>query len=177
MGQSNSSSISTILDSDTLQSYLTEYSVLGLTKEEICLFHNIFRLITGDDEIFSLPIETILRYYEIPITSFTRSLFTSFDIDLFQLEYIDFPRFLQAIWNICTLEDHEISSVFVLTFYLSFSFFLYFLGYFLFSLYDVAREDYLQKQKIISILIEMYDIDFQENDDAVTLDSEIFFLT
>lgn len=161
MGKGESKLVHHTIPLNTLRSYQEEYEILGLTRNDICLLHNIFREIQHnhnhnqqrkhsnslssasspfssqqkptpcqivdegmegregdrdrDDDEDEAPLketirlERIFEYFSIEETSFTRLLFMSFDIDLFALDEIDFPRFLQAIWNFCSLDDEALS--------------------------------------------------------------------
>jgi hypothetical protein len=131
-----------MIPKDFLKSYEEEYKILGLTRNDICLLHNIFREIQQyrlhnrnpqqppqssphhfeqlspgrqineekeEDDDALIKLEKLLGYFSIEKTSFTKLLFMSFDIDLFVLDHIDFPRFVQAVWNFCSLDDEALS--------------------------------------------------------------------
>jgi hypothetical protein len=126
MGKAESKVIH-MIPSETLASYQDEYKMLGLQEKDICLLHNIFRDIYSSNEQYELNIHDeeqqqqmitatiqlpkLLKYFSLEQTSFTELLFMSFDVDVFFLDSIDFPRFLQAIWNFCTLEDEALSTI------------------------------------------------------------------
>lgn len=117
MGKTESKIIHTIPE-ETLQSYEAEYKILGLTSRDICLLHNIFREILHDDDEVTIQLEDLLNYFSLEKTSLTKLIFTSFDIDLLNIGAIDFPRFLQGLWNFCTLEDDALSmSILSISFY------------------------------------------------------------
>ena len=74
---------------------------------------------TNSNEITSISLDKLIKHLDIEKTSFISLIFMSFDVDLFILDDIDFPRFLQAIWNYCTLNDQTLSNF---TFFFSLSF-------------------------------------------------------
>jgi hypothetical protein len=149
-----------------LKSYQEEYRILGLTRNDICFLHNIFRDIQNYphnrkrsqsqqsqpqspsqhqqrtrpgrqideeteeevDDTETIKLEKLFEYFSIEKTSFTKLLFMSFDIDLFVLDEIDFPRFVQAIWNFCSLDDEALSKSYFC------AFLIFHLPYFLSSL-------------------------------------------
>ena len=119
-GSSTQKSILDQLSSEDLALYTQEYSILGLTEKDIIQIYTVFRQIDIDNE-GSVSLDRICDFFKIEKNAFTTIIFTSFDVDLYQLDEVDFPRFLQAIWNFCALDDKVLSMstcVMVLMFYL-----------------------------------------------------------
>jgi hypothetical protein len=172
-----------MIPSDLLQLYVEEYKLLGLTHKDICLFHNIFLDLSSSQQQshsssdsndpqqqqpITVTLEQVCHYFALEQTSFTKLLFQSFDVDLLLTEdgSIDFPRFLQAIWNFCSLDDESLSPL-SSPLSLIFSHSLCCEGYFIFNVYDRSRDDYLSRKDIAAIVTGMYGSEFYESEEAI----------
>jgi Ca2+-binding EF-hand superfamily protein len=93
-----------------LSNYVEEYSSLGLSEKDIIQIYVEFRKIDVDD-VGSVTLEELFSYLGIEQNTFTSIIFGSFDVDLYHLDDIDFPRFLQALWNYCTLAEENLCTL------------------------------------------------------------------
>lgn len=90
-----------------LSNYVEEYSTLGLSERDIIQLYVEFRKI-DEDNVGSVTLDDLFAFFGIEQNVFTSIIFCSFDVDLYHLDDIDFPRFLQALWNYCTLAENRI---------------------------------------------------------------------
>ena len=112
MGAKGSSSAK-VMDVDVtdveMANYFEEYSILGLTRKDISQILAVFRQV-DEQEVGTVSTAKMCSFLGIEKNHFTSLIFSSFDVDLYHLEdTVDFPRFLQAMWNFCTLEETTIS--------------------------------------------------------------------
>ena len=83
----------------------------------------------------------------VEYNSFTSLIFTSFDVDIYTNTDIDFARFIQAIWNYCTLDEIGICAC-------------------VFNLYDRLDEGYIHKKDVCRMIQELYGSDYKICEEA-----------
>lgn len=82
------------------QKDMIQYQAMQLAEREIRKLFDEFRKVDVDGS-GSIALSELLVYINLPITNFTRKVFSIFDDD--QSGEIDFREFVLALWNYCTL--------------------------------------------------------------------------
>eukprot|EP00602_Paraphysomonas_sp_CaronLab_P010811 CAMPEP_0185039480 /NCGR_PEP_ID=MMETSP1103-20130426/36376_1 /TAXON_ID=36769 /ORGANISM="Paraphysomonas bandaiensis, Strain Caron Lab Isolate" /LENGTH=372 /DNA_ID=CAMNT_0027578383 /DNA_START=71 /DNA_END=1186 /DNA_ORIENTATION=- len=139
-----------------MKCYEEEYSILGLKRKQILQLYSVFKDICSDSDCSAaISVNDILHnYFGVENNTFTAAIFTSFDVDLYTVHDIDFARFLQAMWNYCTLDDTGLCAC-------------------IFNLYDKHDEGYIHKRDICGMLTDLYGTDFENCEEAQITRKEI----
>lgn len=118
-----------------------EYENLMLREADVGVMYKVFQEM-DEDNSGEISLKELMKYLEIPITNFTKSIFEIFDED--KSGQIDFREFVIAMWNYCTLTKAT-------------------LILFAFDMYDKDRSGELTFNEVEAMLKDVYGKNHRDN--------------